>query len=706
MAIIGNIRKHSGLAVIIVGVAIAAFVIGDFGKKTKRNSNDIGIINGENIPYMEFNAKVEKNLENQKESSGKDKITEQETYQVRQSTWTTTVKEVLMGEEYDELGLTVSPEELFDQVQGKQPHRYILQYFKDPATGQYNPSVVLNYLKNLDKMEPKAKAQWLQFEKAIKDDRQETKFNNLLTKSFYVPKAFLKKDYVNSTRSLKVLTIAPETSSIQDNTIKLTDADFQKFYDKNKVYFYQDEPSRDIDYVLFEVQPSPTDRKKIAEDVQKLYADFQTTTNVLNFANANTDVKNDTSFVKKGVFPAQLDTLLFASKPGAVIAPFELNNAWYMAKMVDMQERPDSMKGSQILVAYAGTGNEKITRTKEEAKKKVDSLMTALKKANLQTFSEVAKKVSDYPTVKDDGGDLKWFHDSNPNFEPFFNAGVVLKPNEMKVVDTRIGYSVFMLAEKSAPVKKVKVAVLTRSIVPSNQTFQDTYMAASAFAGQNKTPEAFEKSATAKGLQKRSAPNVRAMDGYVMGLPSAREMVRWAYAENTKINEVSPVFDLTGKYGVAILKAITQKGQQPLEAVKARIEPSVKAMKKVELTAEKMKKAVAGTKDLNALATQLAAKVDTAMVTFSGFGRSNIGRELEIVGQLFNAKKGDFLGPLTGNYGAYIAVINDVVEPPAKEDYTMEKMQQMQNFSSRVSNNSYSALEKKAKITDNRLMFY
>jgi peptidyl-prolyl cis-trans isomerase D len=457
--------------------------------------------------------------------------------------------------------------------------------------------------------------------------------------------------------------------------------------------------------VVFEVVASDKDKKKIAEDVNSLYNDFLTSSMPLSFTSANTDVRNDTSFVKKGIFPAQLDTLLFASKPETFIPPFEFNNAWYMAKVLDLQERPDSMKGSQILIAYAGTGNEKITRTKEEAKAKIDSLMNVLKK-NPQAFSEAAKKYSDYPTVKDDGGDLKWFPDGNPNFDPFFNAGISLKPNEMKVVDTRIGYSLFMLTEKSAPVKKVKAAVLTRSIVPSNQTFQDTYLQASAFAGQNKTQEAFDKAAAAKGLQKRSAPGVRAMDGYMMGLPSAREIVRWAYAENTKVNEVSPVFDLSGKYAIAILKSIAEKGQQPLEAVKARIEPSVKAMKKLDIVAEKLSKVTGSNKDISAIAAQFNTKIDTAMVTFSGFGRSNIGRELEIVGKLFNAKKGEFLGPLTGNYGVYCVRIDDIVEPPAKDDFMAERMQQMQNFSSRVANGAYTALEKKAKITDNRLLFY
>jgi peptidyl-prolyl cis-trans isomerase D len=704
MAIIGNIRKHSGLAVIIIGVAIAAFVIGDFGKKNARGTNDIGTVNGESIPYMDFNNKVEKNLEAQKENEGSDKITDQETYQIRQTTWAASVKELLMGEEYDELGLTVTPEELFDQVQGKQPHRYILQYFKDPKTGQYDPALVLNYLKNLEKMEPKARDQWLRFEKAIKDDRQETKFNNLLTKGYYVPKAFLKKDFVNQTRALKVLVVSPDVAAISDSVIKLTDADYQKYYDNNKMYFFSEEASRDMDFVVFEVKPSDLDRKKTAEDVQQLFRDFQSSSDALNFATANSDSKVDTVFVPKGTYPQQLDSILFASKPGTYFAPFEFNNSWYMAKMIDMQERPDSMSGAQILVAYEGTGNENIKRTKIQAKAKADSLMAVLKK-NPEKFPEIAKTMSDYPTAKEDAGDLKWFADGNPNFEPFFKAGLELKPKELKIVETRIGYSLFLLTDKSKPVTKVKSAVLTRAIEPSNQTYQDTYMKASAFAGQNKSPEAFEKAAAEKGLQKRSAPNVREMDNSLMGFPSAREIVRWAYAEKTKVGEVSPVFDINGKYVIAILKSTSEKGQQPLEAIKQRIEPAVKKMKKIDMQAEKMKQ-FAAIKDVSELGAKLGAKVDTVVLTFTGFSRATIGREGELVGQLFTAKKGDLKGPLTGKFGAYYCSINDITEAPEKEDFSAEYMQQLQSFNQRVSGAMYKALEKTAKITDNRLMFY
>ena len=281
-----------------------------------------------------------------------------------------------------------------------------------------------------------------------------------------------------------------------------------------------------------------------------------------------------------------------------------------------------------------------------------------------------------------------------------------LKPGEMKVVETRIGYSLFLLKEKSKPVLKVKAAVLTRAIEPSNQTFQDTYMKASAFAGQNKTPEAFDKAAVDKGLPKRAAQNVREMDSYVSGLPSAREMVRWSFAENTKVGEVSPVFDLSGKYAIAVLKGITKKGAQPLEAIKSRIEPSVRNMKKIDMAAEKLKQAMSGTNDIAGVAARLNAKIDTSMISMSGYSQSNVGREMEVVGKLFTMKKNELQGPLVGNFGAYCVYITDVMEAPAKDNFTMEKMQQEQSFGQRAIGGIYPALEKTSKISDNRLRFY
>jgi peptidyl-prolyl cis-trans isomerase D len=710
MAIIGRIRKHSALVVILVGVAIAAFVIGDFGKKRYKGTNDIGTVNGEAIPYTDYSAKVEEMIQMQKDNTQSEKITDEDTYNIRLSTWNNLVKDILMENEYSTLGLTVCSDELFDQVQGKNPHRFILQYFKDPKTGVYDPALVLNYLKNLEQMEPKAKDQWLRFEKAIKDDRLQTKFNNLIAKAYYIPKAFLHKEYVNQSQSLVVRSISAAPTFIKDTEVKLSDGDYQKYYDKNKSFWLQDQASRDIDFVLFEVTPSDVDRKKIAEDVASIYKEFSTTADVQNFTKANSDNKYDSTFKKKGTLPGKLDSICFSMEPGTYIPPFEFNSVWYMAKVLAIEERPDTMKAQQILVSWAGSPlkNESIKRTKEKAKQLADSLLTVIKKSP-DKFREYALKFSDYPTVKDDGGEIKAIVDGDANFALFYNEGMKMKPNDqktgMKVIETGLGYSVFRLTAKSKPVKKAQVAVLERKIEPSNQTFQDTYLKASAFAGQNTSADAFNKTAEKKGLSKRTAQNIREMDNNFSGI-TGREIVRWTYAENTKIGDVSPVFDLTGKYVVAILTGITDKGYIPLDKLKDKIKQGVMNEKKLELLAERVKKSMTTTNDLFTLANEYSTKIDTSTVTFGGFSNSRIGQDGQVAGLLFTLKPGKLEGPFTGLYNVYVAIIDKINEAPKQEDLSSLKIQLTGTFSNRVTNGLFEAIKKTATIKDSRINFY
>ncbi|MGA3012977.1 MAG: peptidylprolyl isomerase [Bacteroidales bacterium] len=707
MAIIGRIRKHSGLAVIIVGVAIAAFVVGDFGKKRMKSTNEVGSVNGEAIPYPEFSNKVEEAIQNQKDNSGSDKITDEETFSIRQNVWNTEVKDILMQEEYDELGIAVSPDELFDQVQGKNPHRFILQYFKDPKTNAYDPALVRNYLKNLDNMEPKNKEQWLRFEKAIKDDRIEAKFDNLIKKGYYMPNAFLKKMYEEDNTVLSVRAISPALTSIPDNNVVLTDADYQAFYNKNKEMFFQEEPSRELNYVLFEVKPSDADRKKIADDVTQLYKDFSVNTDLPNFINANGDKKFDSTYKKKGNLPGMIDSTAFSSKSGTLYPPFELDNAWYMAKILDIQDRPDSMKGSTIVVSFAGSPlkDETIKRTREQAKSLADSLLTILKKSP-DKFREFALKYSNYPTVKDDGGDLKDLIDGQPSYSIFFTNGLKMKPKEMKMLETSIGYAIFRLNSKTKPIEKVKVAILQRNIEPSNQTFQETYLKASAFAGQNRTKEAFTKASAQEGIPDRTAENVHQMDNSLNGLSPVREVVRWAYSNNTQIGDISPVFDLTGKYVVAILTGTTDKGYVPLEKIKDRITQNVRNEKKIDMLNDKLRNILQTTKDLNQISIQLKSKIDTARLTFGGYNNSVIGRDPEIVGKIFSVKTVELFGPIKGKYGAYVAIIDHITNPPAKTDFFGERMQALGNFETRASGMIYEAIRKAGKIKDNRENFF
>ncbi|MFZ4706961.1 MAG: SurA N-terminal domain-containing protein, partial [Bacteroidales bacterium] len=280
MALIGRIRKQSGFLVIIIGVALAAFVLGDFIKKRPKTANFIAEVAGEKINPTDFNKKVEENISIRKQNAGKENLTPTENYEVRQQTWNQVMNEIVMNKQYEELGITVTVDELNDLIRGKNPHQYIQQSFKDPKTGVFDPKLVNNFLQNLDKVDPAMKERYLMIEKAIKSDRLTTKYNSLLTKGFYVPTAFAKLDYEARGRNAKVRLTGLRYQTISDSTIKPTDADYQKYYDENSYKYKQDRASRDLEYVVFDVKASTEDRNKIEEDVKKLYVEFQTVTDV------------------------------------------------------------------------------------------------------------------------------------------------------------------------------------------------------------------------------------------------------------------------------------------------------------------------------------------------------------------------------------------------------------------------------------------
>ena len=196
MAVIGTIRKQSGLLIIIIGVALAAFVLGDFLKpSSNREAINVGEVLGEEISYSQFDARYEQNLEAQKRNQNKETLTSEEIFRLKQQTWDQVIEQVVLQNEYNKLGLTVSAEELFDQIQGDQPHAYILQYFKDPQTNEYDPELVRNYIKQLDQMDANSRNQWDVFVEAIKEDRIRSKYKSLISQAFYMPDTFMYYDF-------------------------------------------------------------------------------------------------------------------------------------------------------------------------------------------------------------------------------------------------------------------------------------------------------------------------------------------------------------------------------------------------------------------------------------------------------------------------------------------------------------------------------
>ena len=198
MAIIGKIRSYGTIIIIVIGLALASFVLGDFLKPRQKNINNIGEIGSKKITYRDFELKVEDQMELIKQQTGNENLTGTQLFQLRDEIWKNMTRDIILGKEYDELGLVVSTEELWDLVQGTYPHQYILQNFADPQTGQFNAAQVRTFLQNLDQYEqqkPGTKAQWQNLEESIKSDQLYNKYLNLIKNSYYIPKALAQKEY-------------------------------------------------------------------------------------------------------------------------------------------------------------------------------------------------------------------------------------------------------------------------------------------------------------------------------------------------------------------------------------------------------------------------------------------------------------------------------------------------------------------------------
>ncbi len=707
MAIIGEIRKHYWLLVAIIGIALLLFVLSDFQRKKGKQSNTIGIIAGEKISITEFNKRVEENSEMQKANSGKENLTAEENYQVRQQTWQQVVNEIVMNEQYDELGVSVSIEELDDLIRGKNPHQYIVQSFTDPKTGQFDQKAVNNFLQNLDNTEmvkPEMKQRYLLMEKAIKSDRQSTKYNNLITKAFYVPTAFAKRNYTEANTMAQVRITGMSYQMVPDSAVKITDADYEKYYAENKYKYKQDKPVRDLEYVLFEPKMSAEDKALLNQNIQKAYTEFQVATDIAGFVNSTSDNRYDSTWHKRGKFSPMIDSMLFNAPVGQVLQPTEDNGMYRIFKVVDRQVKPDSLKASHILVSYAGTPIKTATRTREAAGKLADSILNVIQK-NPAAFEVMAVTLNDDESAKIKLGDLGWFAEGTMVTE--FNEAVLKGTvGDIKKVETQFGYHILKIAGKKDPSAKIKVASVDFRMEAGSKTIEALYNEASTFASTNNTLEKMEKAVKDKGLNLRNADRLNESDNTIPGLKIAREIVRWSFNEETEKGSVSNVFDIEGTYVVAALKNKVEIGFVPLDVLKDPIKPLVLREKKAEFLMKKVNNQFAKLKDVNALIQEFPKiKIDTVDVSFTSANIPNYGHEAKLTGQIFSAKKGQVTGPVQGEQGVYVFILDQIKDAPVTVDFENQKKQMALYFQGRAGMFS-NILQEKADIEDNRLTFY
>ncbi|HBL74049.1 MAG: hypothetical protein A2W90_12640 [Bacteroidetes bacterium GWF2_42_66] len=706
MATLQKIRNRGGILVaVIIGLALLAFILGDMlqtGSTLMRPSQmEVAEINGESVQYPDFQRKIEELSEVYKMNMGVSQLDENAWNQVREQVWQTILRELVMTDVYEEVGVDVSSEELFDLIQGANPHQIVQQIFRNPNTGAFDKNFAISFLKSLQtNATPEQKAYWLYVENQIKSEKIQEKYNSLISKGLYVTTAEAKQSLAEKNKKVNFQYIPLSYSTIADSAVSVSDKDLKSYYAAHQDE-YKQEKSRRIEYITFEVKASEADdvdAKKWIEDIKPEFAGSQDNA---QFVNVNSDSRFDGLYLKQEQLSAELGGFAFNGNVGDVFGPYKEAESYKLAKIDEFKMLPDSVMASHILIRPETAGSA------AAAKQLADSLKNLLD--NGANFAELAGKYSEDPGSAAKGGDLGWFG-RNMMVKPFEDAAFNGDVNKVYLANTQFGIHLVKPTKKGKETKQVRLAIVERKVTPSTQTYQNYYTQASKFASENQDYEAFKKAVIAQQLDKKVA-NVGEIEQNIAGLEMSRGLIRAAYqAEEVNDilvnNEGSTIFEFGNKFVIAALVSITEKGTSPFEEVKLRVDLAVRKDKKADLLVAKAKEAVASGSDLDAIARKLGSSVkDAVNISFTSYSIPEMGLEPAVIGTVVSLAENKISTPVKGNSGVYLVKVISVSKD-ADTDVVGEQTRLAQGLGYRVNYQTLEAHKKVTEIEDKRSKFY
>ncbi|RIJ37681.1 peptidylprolyl isomerase [Pontibacter oryzae] len=701
MALINKIREKSGWAVGAIAIGLGVFVVGGdlLGPNSRLLGNDaniVGEIAGEEIDYQEFDNVLQQVKADYENRVGR-AANEGELAMLREQAWNQLIFKIALQKEYDRLGLEVTDEELADMVQGNNIHPAVMQAFTNPQTGEFDRAQVVQYLQNLD--QTGTRDMWVNFEQSIASDRLQSKYANLLSKTVYVTAAEAKNYYQaqNTAASMKVLYVPYFT--VSDSAVEVTDAQLKDYYERNKE-LYKVEAGRTIEFVTIPVTASKEDSTYYNQEIATITQQFASAPNDSAFVNANSDQPFDGTYRMPGELPEELRKQL-PLQEGKIYGPYTSNGSVALFKVLDAKDAEKSAaKASHILIRPEGDTPE----AKDAAKTKAQDVLNQIKGG--ADFAQMAVQYGTDGTASR-GGDLGWFPEGQmvPAFDKaiFGFSGTGLLPN---LIETEYGYHIVKVTEPKTK-SSYKVASLVRAIEPSETTRDAAYAVADELAGTSGSTEEFrENIAKNKALVKEESSNIGKNQVLVNNLSNARELVRWTYAKDTEVGDVSPVYEINDQFVVATLTGKREKGYAEIKDIKDELTAAVRSEVKAEQIIAKLK-GQKGSLDQIAAAYGPDAMVKTAdNVTFASAAIPGLGVEPVAVGKAFGLKPGARTAPFQGEGGVLIVELSNLTPAPEINDFSNVKEQLRLTRAGRAESNAFEAIKEKADIKDNRVRFF
>jgi len=705
MSAIQFLREKAGVFVAgAIGLSLFLFVVSDFfgNGRTQRIQQkklyELGQIAGQYISYQEYEERVQSLLEIYK-LSGNSNIDEATAESIREQVWQQLVREKIQDNQFKKLGIDVSNEEIDELVLGNNPHPIVTQLFTDQATGAFNNSFRVNFLKQID-LDENIKKYWLFFEDEIVKDRMNTKYNSLVSKGLYATSKQAEFDKALNNATVDFSFIVKNYASIADSSVSISQNDLELYYSNHKNN-YKRNALRDIEYVTFDVVPSEDDIRQAEDWINKTKEEFTAAENPIEFINLTADSRYTGFFLSINEVPENLREFVKKEDLTTVFGPYQENGAFKIARLLDVEDRPDSVHVRHILLAPNQT------RTMDQTKAMADSLIKLIKSGS--PFQALAIANSEDEGSAQIGGDLGWFPEGRM-VVPFNDACFTGKKGEIVTAETNYGIHIIDILAQSKNTRKYDIGIVDRKIIASSVTNQRIYSEASQFAGTNNTYDKFNSAIASQNLNKRIANDVTPQQKALPGLDNPRSLVIALFsAEKGKIvldNNQQAVFEVGDKYVVAFCTKIQEEGIAPRKDVENEIRFELMKEKKAELISAEFIKNNESGKTLDDIARAMGLNVQEAtQINFRSYTLPGVGSEPDLVAAASAAKQGIVSGPVKGNNGVYMFFVNSLATSDS-QDMKLLQERLMTTLQMRGNYEAYEALRKAANIVDKRYKFY
>jgi peptidyl-prolyl cis-trans isomerase D len=693
MAVLSKIRERSMFLIIIIGLALFAFVLdpsklGDFFTSSK--VNEIGEINGESISREEF----VQELEDYKQQAG-GQVSEM---QAAKTVWDNILRKKIYKNQLTQAGITIGEADVWKELVNAPFVQNNPQY--QTESGLFDESKFKQFLATEKENKTAMWSQWSSYMNQIRDNAETNTYNNLVTAGLGASLKEGELEYLLDNTKLNAQFVYVPYTSIPDSLVKIKKSEVER-YIKSHENDFKVEATRDISYVQLNIIATVADEEVIKNDVVALIEDFKQSTNESVFLAENaSDTSINENFQFKNLVNNETSAEIFEANIGDVVGPYKDKEFFKISKITEISQMPDSTRASHILIPFVGSQRvaADVTRTEDEAKVLADSLLSVVK-GGVSNFGELAKTFSSDLGSGAKEGDLDWFtyERMTPLFRDFCFQG---KKGDIGVVKTPFGFHIIKIDDQKNSQKVVKLATYSRKIVASEATESVTFRNAEEFALAISKDNKFDDLAKEKKYEPRSAVGLKVLDENVAGLGNQRQIVSWAFGKETKVNDFKR-FDLDGSHVVAFVTSSEEKGLMSAEKATNTIRPILLNEKKAALISDKLKGS-----SLADIATANNTTVRTSNgLTLNSPTLSGVGVEPKIVGAMYNSALKKVVNSVEGDRGVYAFMVISKEVATALPNYDTNR-KRISEARKRLTFKMYEAIKNASKVEDNRAMMY